>query len=187
LLKLPLILIILLSVGVLAGGVKGALDEYTTILLSDKQLAIGIIGYIIFGLEILKTTGAIVAARFKLNISRQIIILAILGFSFLLASVGNYLVVIFALVLILFIDAILWVHNDTAIQRHATDHNRATVASVKNFGTEAIAGSVFLVTWLFGSEWEVGYLYLAGGILLIVMSFLLFVGYLREKELLKAG
>jgi MFS family permease len=182
LLKLPLILIILLSVGVLAGGVKGALDEYTTILLSDKQLTVGIIGYIIFGLEILKTTGAMVAARFKLNISRQIIILILLGFAFLVASIGNYLVVIFALVVILFIDAILWVHNDTAIQRHASDDNRATVASIKNFGTEAIAGSVFLITWLFGSKWEVDYLYFAGGILLIIMSFLLF-GVVRRKIL----
>jgi hypothetical protein len=91
-------------------------------------------------------------------------------------------VVILALVLILFIDAILWVHNDTAIQRHANDDNRATVASIKNFGTEAIAGSVFLITWLFGSKWEVDYLYFAGGILLIMMSFLLF-GVVRRKIL----
>lgn len=86
-----------------------------------------------------------------------------LGFAFLVASIGNYLVVIFALVVILFIDAILWVHNDTAIQRHANDDNRATVASIKNFGTETIAGSVFLITWIFGSDWEVGYLFLLEG------------------------
>lgn len=182
--KLPLVLIILLIIGILAGGVKGALDEYTTILLSDKQLTVGIIGYIIFGLEILKTAGAMVAARFRLNIYRQIIILTLLGFAFLVASLGNYLVVIFALVIILFIDAILWVHNDTAIQRQASDSNRATVASIKNFGTEAVAGSVFLITWIFGSGWEVGYLYFAGGVLLVVTSFILLFEVVRRKILL---
>jgi MFS family permease len=177
LLRLDSVLLILLSIGIFAGGIKGSLDEYTTLLLADKELAFGVIGYIVFGLEVLRTAGAAVAARFKLPIKAQLVVLGILGLAFLAAALGNYLVAIAALVLVIFIDAILWVHNDTAIQRQASDDNRATVASIKNFGTEVLAASMFLVTWLLGEHWDTSLLYMIGGLVLLLVSMLLFFRY----------
>ena len=152
LLSLKPILFILLGIGIFAGGIKGSLDEYVTLLLADKGLAFGVIGYVVFCLEVLKTGGAAIASRFKLSIRIQLLVLGILGCAFLAAALGNFVVAIIALVTVIFIDAILWVHNDTAIQRQASDENRATVASVKNFGTEVLAAGVFFMTWLFGES-----------------------------------
>jgi Major Facilitator Superfamily len=169
------ILLMLLCVGMLAGGLKGSLDEYTTLLLNDKHLSISLIGYIMFGLELLKTTGAIVAEKFKVNSKRQIYILFMLGSAFLLSAIGGQVMVVISLVFILFTDAILWVHNDTAIQRLALDSNRATLASFKSFGTELISGSVFVIVWLFGSGFDVSLVYFICGAITMICSFLLFV------------
>jgi MFS family permease len=175
LLRMESTLLILIGIGIFAGGFKGSLDEYTTLLLTDKELSLGIIGYVVFGLEVLKTGGAAVAARFKVPIKTQLQVLGVLGFAFLAAAFGNYLVAIGALVLVIFIDAVLWVHNDTAIQRCSSDSNRATVASIKNFGTEVLAASMFLSVWLFGESWDTSLLYMIGGIALIGVSLFLYV------------
>lgn len=177
LLRFEPILLILLAVGIFAGGIKGSLDEYTTLLLTNKELTFGAIGYIVFCLEVLKTGGAAVAARFKLSIRTQLLVLGILGLAFLAAAMGNYIVAIIALVLVIFIDAILWVHNDTAIQRQASDENRATVASVKNFGTEVLAAGMFFITWIFGEYLDTSFLYMIGGSILLLVSILLFFKY----------
>jgi len=177
-------LLILLAIGIFAGGIKGSLDEYTTLLLVDKELAVGVIGYIVFGLEVLKTSGAAVAARFKLTTRNQLMVLGVLGLAFIAAAVGNYGVAIAALMLVILIDAVLWVQNDTAIQRRASDNNRATVASVKNFGTELLAAGVFLITWLFGDYYNTSLLYIIGGLLLLLMSIFLLLKYKREALIL---
>jgi MFS family permease len=175
LLKLNSTLIVLLCIGVFAGGIKGSLDEYTALLLANKGLTFGVIGYTVFALEVLKTSGASVAARFAVSIKSQILILGILGTAFMTAALGNYIVVITALVVVIFIDAILWVHNDSAIQRHASEGNRATIASMKNFGTEMLAAFVFLTMWVFGESWDTKVLYMFCGSLLLVVSISLFL------------
>lgn len=171
------VLILLLSIGIFSGGIKGSLDEYTSILLADKNTSYAMIGYIIFGLELLRTVGAALSSRFDLSLPGQIKILGVLGLAFIVAAFSNIFFTFISLVIVLFIDAILWVHNDTLIQRHSSDENRATVASIKNFGTEFFAATIFLMAWFFGKNWEVDVLYLSGGALLIFVSIAMSIKY----------
>lgn len=175
LLRLDSALIVLLCIGIFSGGIKGSLDEYTTLLLADKELTIGVIGYIVFVFEVLRTGGAAVAAKFNVTIRSQILILGILGLAFFAAAVGNYVVAIFALIVVIFIDAILWVHNDSAIQRQASEENRATVASLKNFGIEVIAAVVFLIMWIFGNLLDIKILYMFSSFALLIVSTSLYI------------
>jgi MFS family permease len=184
LLQLESTLIVLLCIGIFAGGIKGSLDEYTTLLLVDKELTFSIIGYIVFAFEVLKTGGAAVAARFVVSIRSQILILGVLGVAFMAAAVGNYIVAIASLVLVIFIDAILWVHNDSAIQRHVSEGNRATVASMKNFGTEVLAACIFLTMWLSGEFWDIKILYMFSGVLLLAVSIFVFFKHGGSNKLI---
>ncbi len=169
------LLLILLAIGIFSGGIKGSLDEYTGILLENKGLSYSMVGYALFVLELIKTTGASVADRIRLTTTiSQTYTLCILGIAFITISYGNIAVTGIALIIVLLIDAILWVHNDSLIQKKLTDKNRATVASVKNFGTEILAAGVFLTCWLFSSYINTESLYLYGGALLILVSVILF-------------
>lgn len=168
-------LIILLVVGIFAGGVKGTLDEYSALILDHKDFAVGTVALILFGLEVLRTAGAAIAARFKLNLSRQILVLAFMGSAFMAVAVGSKLVVVVSLVAVLFIDAILWVHNDVAIQNNVDDKNRATVASVKNFGTEIISTILLLLMWFFGDTVSLETIYKLGGAIIILVAVVIYI------------
>lgn len=168
-------LIILLVVGVFAGGVKGTLDEYSALILDYKDFTAGTIALILFGLEVLRTAGAAVAARFKLNLSRQILVLAFMGLAFIAVAVGSKLVAVVSLVAVLFIDAILWVHNDVAIQNNVDDKNRATTASLKNFGTEIISTILFSLMWFFGDTVSLETVYKLGGVILVLVAVVIFI------------
>ncbi len=166
--QLPTLLILLLGIGALAGGIKGSLDEYTAIMLADKTEFIALVGYFIFALEVIKTTGALIAGRLKISQSTQAIILLGLGVAFILIANANIWLAFVLLVLVLLFDAMLWVHNDASIQHLATDRNRATLASYKNFGTEIIGGILFATVWLLGDNLSISLLYQASGAILVL-------------------
>jgi MFS family permease len=170
------VLLVALLVGIFAGGVKGSLDEYTALLLSAKGLSYGLVGYVLFGLEIMKTLGATVASKFKIGLRIQVGVLLFLGLSFVGVFYGNYIVTILLLIFVLFFDSILWVHNDVLIQMNAPDAQRSTVASVKNFGIEFLATLSFLMAWLYsGVHWSPEHLYRIGGVVLVLVSILAFL------------
>ena len=75
-------LLYLLLVGVLAGAVKGSLDEYTSLLLVEQNLSLAFVGYVLFGLEVLKTSGAFLAQWFKVRERNQALMLIIFGSCF---------------------------------------------------------------------------------------------------------
>jgi len=163
-----------LLIGIFAGGVKGSLDEYTALLLAAKGLSYGFIGYILFGLEIMKTLSGSVASKFKIEIRGQLNVLLLVGFAFIGVFYGNYLITILLFILVLFFDSILWVNNDVLIQENTPDSYRSTIASVKNFGIELLAAACFLIAWLYSdTSWDVGYLYIAGGSVLVLVSLVL--------------
>lgn len=176
------ILLVVLSIGILAGGIKGSLDEYTTLLLENKDVSYTLIGYAVFAFEVLKSLGAAISSRFKITIRKQIFLLLLLGTAFTAISTSTIEVIVLLLILTIFFDAILWVHNDVAIQRLATDQNRATLASVKNFGTEVVALTIFLFAWTSGENSEVTSIYYVGGITLILLSVIIFFSYHNTKD-----
>jgi len=173
-----------LLIGIFAGGVKGSLDEYTALLLAAKGLSYGFIGYILFGLEIMKTLGGSVASKFKIEIRGQLNVLLLVGLAFIGVFYGNYLITISLLILVLFFDSILWVNNDVLIQENAPDSYRSTIASVKNFGIELLAAVCFLAAWVFPDiDWDVGYLYIIGGSVLVLVSLVLNIRSWGVKDL----
>jgi MFS family permease len=176
------LLVTLLCIGILAGGIKGSLDEFVSVMLLDKGVVFLYIGYVLFGLELIKSGGAFFSQWFKVTIFNQWLILLTLGGCFVGIGWGNITLVIILLVIVLLFDAILWVHNDAAIQHSANDGNRATIASIKNFATELISASVLITIWLTGEHLSTSLVFLWGGILLIVASITLFVYGTLNKQ-----
>ncbi|PIT98220.1 MAG: hypothetical protein COT71_01990 [Candidatus Andersenbacteria bacterium CG10_big_fil_rev_8_21_14_0_10_54_11] len=139
------ILIHLMIIGIAAGGVKGSLEEYYPLLFETKGVALALIGIIIAGFELVKSAGGMAAGYFKSLEHRQPLLLGVIGVLAVLSGVlPGYYPIVF-LLLLTFVDVLLWAMNDAAIQRAATHRNRATIASLKNFGIEASAFAVFLL------------------------------------------
>lgn len=165
------ILPILLIVGVSAGSIKGSLDEYTSLLFSAKAITLSTIGYTLFFFEVLKSSGGLLSQWIKVSVIQQYVILIIFGICFIVAGVGqNYILVLFALAIVTIFDSILWIQNDTSIQIAATDQNRATIASVKNFSIELFSMLIFFSIWLLGDHLTTEKIYTALG------GFLVFIG-----------
>lgn len=173
--KLKTVVAIVLCIGIFSGGIKGALDEYTALLLDDKGLMYGTVGYILLGLEIARTFGASVSSKFRIGVGGQITILAAVGLLFISICFGNYIIAVSSLFVVLFLDSILWVNNDVLIQEYTSNKNRSTLASIKNFGTEIVAGTIFGTVWLFGSTWGISQLYLYAGLILLFVSLVIFI------------
>ncbi len=163
----------LLAIGILSGGIKGTLDDYTSLLLANKELALTTIGYALLMFEIVKSSGAFLSQWIKIGNLSQSILLGLFGICFFLAGVSGPLISITALLLIIIFDAMLWVHNDSAIQNLANDRNRATLASIKNFGTEILAATVMLFIFLVGDFSPLSSVYMILGLLLVASSLLI--------------
>lgn len=178
----PLLLPLLL-VGILAGGVKGTLDDYTSLLFVDKNLSLIAIGYILLSYEIVRSLGALISQWFKINSRFQTIFLALFGFCFIVAGIGEQRLAITALFLIITLDSILWIHNDIAIQELARDNNRATLASFKNFGTEIVAALVMVFIFLTGGFLTLSKIYITLGIFLVLASIVItaYLGKLKRR------
>lgn len=160
----------LLVIGIASGGIKGSLDEYTSILLSEKGLTVAVVGYFLVAFEIIKSSSAAVVGNLPYKPIFQPISLAIIGLC--LVSAGVTPSVIFAavaLALLYLVDTYLWIHNDAALQKYADNKYRATVASLKNFGTEFTAFLVFLSGSFMGNL-PVKHLYMIGGSIVIFIS-----------------
>jgi MFS family permease len=169
--KLRPALLVVVTVGILSGAIKGSLDEYTSILLLEAGALVAMVGVLMFALEILKTGSAVLAPYISLSPRQQTLVLGALGLCFAVMGLSASLYVVFALLaVIIVIDATLWIHNDTYIQKSATDSNRATLASFKNFFTESISLLVFLFAWLSGDSLVVTNLYIVLGFLLVLFT-----------------
>ncbi len=176
-------LLAVMIVGVFAGAIKGSLDEYTSLLLLETGALITAVGIMIFALEVLKTGSAAISPYVSLPPLRQVVVLGLLGLCF--TAIGFFPLTYFVfmlLVVVVVIDATLWMHNDSYIQKKANDSNRATIASFKNFFTESLSLIVFLFVWLFGTSLDVSSLYAALGLLMVLASLMLIIHYLRKHS-----
>ena len=175
------VLLAAVTVGIAAGGIKGSLEEYQSLFLENKGITLALIGLFIASLEIIKAFGSYLAGYFSGSVKFQAVYLGLIGGCFILAAlVPSFFTLIF-LALVIFIDVVLWVHNDTTIQHTATDANRVTLASFKNFSIELCAVALFGVVGVFGSSISTPALYLAGGMLLLLVS-LTMLGALFSKK-----
>ncbi len=166
-------LFILLCIGVMAGSVKGSLDEYVSLMLLDKGVSIALIGYALFGLELMKSFGGFITQWITATICLQKIILISMGAGFILIGIGNVYVALSVFAVILLMDSILWIQNDISIQHQSNDSNRATISSIKNFLMELISASLFLAAWLLGGSLIVSQFYVIGGLILLFTSIIL--------------
>lgn len=177
------LLLSLLAIGILAGGIKGSLDDYTSLLLVNKELSLAAVGYILLTFEIVRSSGAFFSQWIKVEHIAQAVLLGLFGAGFVLAGSFGPFIAIAALFSIIILDAMLWVHNDTAIQRLAYDGNRATLASLKNFGTEITAALVLLFIFLTGEHLSLNSIYIILGTILLVGSSLIALNFIKQNRL----
>lgn len=174
-------LLVVVTVGILSGAIKGSLDEYTSLLLLEAGAVVALVGVLMFTLEILKTGSAVLAPYVSLSPRRQTLVLGMLGLCFAAMGLSASLYVVFALLaMVIVIDATLWIHNDTYIQKNATDSNRATLASFKNFFTETASLFVFIFAWFVGDSLVISNLYVVLGFLLVLFTIALLLYPLRK-------
>jgi hypothetical protein len=164
------ILFILLIIGIFSGSIKGSLDEYVPILLLEKGILISLIGYALFGLEVVKSFGGFITQWIPQKQSLQKIILLCMGVGFIMISISSLWITLVIFALILLMDSVLWIQNDISIQHQSNDSNRATISSVKNFFTEFISACIFLLAWIFGGSLLVTSYFLIGGLILVVVG-----------------
>ena len=168
------VLLIVIVVGVLAGAIKGSLDEYTSLLLIDAGVTIAFAGYVLFGLELLKTSSGLFAPYIKLNPFQQILILSLLGAIFItIGWILSPLIACVGLAFIIMLDAALWIHNDAHIQNTASDTNRSTVSSFKNLLIESTSALLFGAVWVAGDFIAISDLYWSLGTFLVISGIVL--------------
>lgn len=169
----PAGMLVALTIGITAGGIKGSLEELYPLLLDEKWIPLALIGLVIAGFEIVKTIGSLFVSWLKPNLFNQIILFTVTGFfmTFTSLAVGYYVIV--CLVIITYLDVLLWVLNDIWIQEN-TKKDKATAASVKNFGVEIISFVTFLFSGLLGA-YQVGSLFLVGGGIVVFIGIILFL------------
>ena len=157
----------LVLIGAFAGGIKGTLDEYSGLLLSSTNtLALGI-GLSLGLLEIVKAFGTGLAHHVSLGVSKQKYVLLLLAFVFIVVGKLPLYLIVILLMLVLVIDGVLWVHNDSAIQKYAPKHLRATITSLKSLCGETVA-TLFLGAVTLMSIGKVEYIYMVGGFILVL-------------------
>lgn len=175
------LLLAFMIIGIAGGGIKGALEEYYPLFLESKGIALVMIGVVIASFEAVKSLGAALAARMHATRERQVLLLGIVGtFMILAATSSSYYVIVF-LLLLTFGDALLWIANDAAIQHAARHDNRATLASIKNFGVEAIALLAFALFTIITRHVPLNGLYTAGGVALLLTSLSLLILFAKGK------
>ena len=164
------LLLTIFIIGITAGGIKGALEEYYPLLLGTNGVALSLIGISIAGFELMKSIGSFLAGHVPKNKTYQLLLLVIIGALMVGMGIAHSWVLLLVIAILTLIDATLWILNDTAIQDMSSSHNRATIASYKNFGTELIALIAFLAFSLTGVTQSVQVIYIVGGIGMIVIS-----------------
>lgn len=172
-------ILVAVLIGIAAGGIKGTLEEFYPVLLSDKHAPLYAIGIFIGGLEFMKILGSLHASRFRNGVLGQTLLLFAIGLSMVFAGTGNLLLTVIALALLTYADALLWIANDSYIQ-HKISKSRASVMSLKNFGIEFIAFIAFALTGFSGVQ-SVEFIYLVGGTTLICFGV---IAYLFDKSAL---
>jgi hypothetical protein len=160
-------LVRLMIIGIIAGGIKGALEEYNSLFLESKGMALAAIGIGIASLEVMKPLGAVLAGYSKTVQKRQAYLLGIIGALIVLSALVPWYFTVIILSVMTLVDAILWVANDTAIQEVASNDNRATLASLKSFGIELTALCAFGLSSILSRTATLSYIYIFGGIILI--------------------
>jgi len=170
-----LLLVQALIIGVVAGGIKGALEDYYSVFLESKGIVLSLIGVVIAGFEIIKVIGSRLARHVGDAVQKQIVLLGMIGVVFIASVLVEGVYVVFLLALLTLLDVLLWIANDASIQHLARDENRATLASLKNFGIEGIALVVFGLFSVIVSFVSLQGLYVVAGIILVVLSILLWM------------
>ena len=169
------LLLTIFVIGITAGGIKGALEEYYPLLLGTSGVALSLVGISIAGFELMKSIGSFLAGHVPKNKAYQLLLLVIIGALMVGMGITHNWVLLAVIAVLTLIDATLWILNDTAIQEMSSSHNRATIASYKNFGTELIALIVFLVFSFTGATQSVQVIYIIGGIGIIIIGITLAV------------
>lgn len=176
------LLLSLIVVGVSATGIKAPLDEYHALLFESRNIPLFLIGFIIAGFELAKSLGAFLSTKIRIQDQQQNFLLAIIGL--LLAGIiiaPSYLAVVLLIILIL-VDMILWMSNDTAIQHLANDNNRATLMSIKAFAGETIAGVMFGIFSILTKYHSVSSVYfVSGAILIIIAGLISYVSFSKKS------
>ncbi len=160
-------------IGITAGGIKGALEEYYPLLLSNGGIALSLVGVSIAGFEFMKSLGSFLAGRIQKNHLSQLMLLILISILLLGIGLSHGWILIAIIAILTLIDAMLWILNDTAIQDISNHQNRATIASYKNFGTELVALIAFFFFTFTSKTQSVQIIYILGGIGMIGMSILI--------------
>jgi len=172
-------MLVALAIGINAGGIKGSLEELYPLLLDEKWIPLTLIGLVIAGFEIIKTLGSLLVSWLKPNLFNQIILFTVTGFFMTFTSLAEGYFVIVCLVIITYLDVLLWVLNDIWIQEN-TKKDKATAASIKNFGVEIISFLAFLSSGLLGT-YKVGSLFFVGGVIVVCVGVGLFLLWFLKK------
>lgn len=178
----PLLLTCII-VGITAGGIKGSLEEYYSLLLESKAIPLTLIGFAIVGFEAMKSLGSFLAGRFQNSEKKQLGLLGIMGIALCAAALLPSIYTVAALAILTLLDAILWIMNDSSIQHLATTNNRATLASFKNFGVEAIALVAFLASSILTRRLTLETMYLIGGVCMLIVSIALASNLLQNRRI----
>lgn len=163
-------LVILLLIGIVAGGIKGSLEEYNSLLLQAKNIPLVAVGFILASLELWKSAGSWLAGKIAVSDIGQMGFLLAIGLMLMGIGIFPGIVALVFFALLTLSDAVLWVHNDHSIQSHAIRSNRATLASVKNLGTQFISILIFGGIALLGDGFSIETIYFWGGVVLFVMG-----------------
>ena len=163
------------AIGITAGAIKGTLDDYTSLLLSETGWSLLFVGYALLVIEIFRAFGTGFGGYFKLSTIKQNIVLLLIGMLFFIVGYFIHpLASLIGIVFIILLDSLLWVQNDTAIQEIANDDNRATYASIKNLGTEVISFALLGIIWRMGDSINIATVYVGAGLFILSVSVVLF-------------
>jgi MFS family permease len=166
-------LLIILLIGVATGAIKGTFDDYTPLLLTSVGWSLTTVGYAVFLVYALQASGTYIGGFVQKNLNRQWLNVLICGLAFLgVGIIANPVLTLCLLGVIIVVDGILWVQNDSSLQELSTDQNRVTLASIKNFLTELCAFFILGLLWLFGDSTNLLTFYIYAGLALCIVAFI---------------
>lgn len=164
---------IIVSAAVL-GGIKGSLDEYHGLLLTEKGIPTAIVPLFYAGFTLMGAIVFFFLSRHRRPPKAVRLIWLVVGVGILLCSV-MWLPIPFAicaLILMNFFDSVFRLDNEALLQSTIdSDATRATITSVSSFSQQLVALVVFGVSALLLQYFSFTALYLVGGALLIVTAF----------------
>lgn len=167
------LLLMFVMLGVIAGGIKGSLEEFNPLLLSAAGLPLTMIGIVIGFFESMKFLGSRLAMRLKEVEKKQYILLFCVGIMLCLSGILKTNLIVITISVLMIFDAILWIGNDAAIIGNAHEKYRATTLSIKNFFAEIIALLVFSSASIVTGFFPINALYILGGFVLVGTSVIL--------------